>query len=370
MSQGHEFSLTRLVTVLMERGWTPISEVGRMQTFAPPATLDLAPDFRLYLPRSDESKGGQDALSRVAESLSEIYGVASDEFASVLLDSDAVLAIQLVSTDFARGSVPLLKFESFIERLRRAILHTASFVLTSTPTIEEIPEEAKDYLARCRFLQTEHGSFVARIQLPERHPLSEATLFEEAVASADVSETLIGAIAFIANRVFVNDTTARSDESFEANIGTINVDLFTDIAEMFSKSGAESMNFTLTSSASERQVSSGKLSSDRLEMLDSFVRFAKTRLAADREIDVVGRIVELRSKRPDRRRNHVGISAVLDGEEVFISLSLGKNDYPYAIAAHNNNSSVRLRAAVRKLKTQLRVITLGSFEEIPTQPGG
>ncbi|MBK6845492.1 MAG: hypothetical protein IPG88_24890 [Gemmatimonadetes bacterium] len=92
--------------------------------------------------------------------------------------------------------------------------------------------------------------------------------------------------------------------------------------------------------------------------------FAKSRLAADREIDVIGRIVELRSRRPDRRRNHVGVSAILDDREVFIAVKMSKQDHPYAVTAHNRNNRVRLRAAVRRMKTQLRVIRLDSFEEL------
>ncbi len=46
------------------------------------------------------------------------------------------------------------------------------------------------------------------------------------------------------------------------------------------------------------------------------------------------------------------------------SLKMSKQDYPHAVTAHNRNNRVRLRAAVRRMKTQLRVIRLDSFEEL------
>ncbi len=130
------------------------------------------------------------------------------------------------------------------------------------------------------------------------------------------------------------------------------------------KSRAESVNFSLTSAEGVKTVSTGRLTAQAFQRLDKYMLFAKSRLAADREIDVIGRIVELRSRRPDRRRNHVGVSAILDDREVFIAVKMSKQDYPYAVTAHNRNNRVRLRAAVRRMKTQLRVIRLDSFEEL------
>ncbi|MHB1298649.1 MAG: hypothetical protein ACYC0B_09000, partial [Gemmatimonadaceae bacterium] len=185
-----------------------------------------------------------------------------------------------------------------------------------------------------------------------------------------VTERLVDSLSFVTARVLEGDQSIYSDDVMEQEAPTINVDVFRDIGELLQRSGAKAVDFTLTSAAGVTTIASGSLSEYRLQRLDSFVTFAKERLSADRHIDVIGRIVELRSRRPDRRRNHVGIAAVLDDHEVLIALTMGKQDYPYAVMAHNRNRMVRLQASVRQMKTQLRVIRLDVFEELAQSAEG
>ena len=372
MSDTRKISLASVQEFLTRKGWQPKPQVGRMQAYVAPSDLGLPADYLLYVPRSESSVGGEESVGRIVDVIADLYATSSAQLRDQLSAQESILSIRLQGLDFARGSVPFVSFEAVIEKLKRALLHAASFVVSSTPTIDRVPDEATEYLARCRFLQTGRGSFVARVQLPDSSPLVEASLFDAEVGSAEVGTTLLEALSFISSRVLNNDPAVNSDESFEDNVGVINIDLFKDISELFERSGASEIDFTLATPEREQRVSSGSLSTERLEKLSAFVKFARERLRADREIDINGRIVELRSRQQDRRRNHVVISAILDGEAVFIALQMSKNDYPYAVTAHKNNSLVRLRASVRKLKTQLRVIKLGSFEELvpPEAPAG
>jgi MoaA/NifB/PqqE/SkfB family radical SAM enzyme len=179
-----------------------------------------------------------------------------------------------------------------------------------------------------------------------------------------VSIALVSALSFVTERVFPDDRSIYSSDVLENEAAEINIDVFRDIGELLEKSGADSVNFRLTSAAGAQTVSSGHLSPQRFQRLQTYVDFARQRLAADRNINVIGRIVELRSRRPDRTRNYVGMAAILDDREVFISITMRKQDYPSAVMAHNRNKKVRLRAAVRQMRTQLRVIKLESFEEL------
>lgn len=363
-------SLDLIRRLLHAKGWVLMGESDGAQAWQPPYDVGLPSSYRLHLPRTDETPGGVVAAARVSAILADLYEAEGEELAAQAGGNHAVLALRLKSPDYHGGSVPFLNFEAMVERLRKTLLHTASFVLNETPTISDVPEEAHQYLARCRFLQTSVGSYIARVQLPEAEPLLEPTLFEEELSSRAVTERLLDSLAFVTGRVFDDDRSIYTDEVMEEEAPTINVDVFRDIGELLQKSGAKSVDFTLTSAAGVSIIPSGPLSDYRLQRLDSFVAFAKERLAADRNIDVIGRIVELRSRRPDRRRNHVGIAAVLDGREVFIALTMGKQDYPYAVMAHNRNRMVRLQASVRQMKTQLRVIRLGMFEELDQSAEG
>lgn len=363
-------SLALIRRFLQAKQWVLVAEADGSQAWRPPEDIGLPADYRLHLPRTDETSGGAVTAARVTAILGDLYELAEEELAAQAGGNHAILALRLQSPDFHGGSVPFRNFEAMVERLRKTLLHTASFVLNETPTISDVPDEAHRYLARCRFLQTSVGSYIARVQLPEGEPLLEPTLFDEGLPSRVVTERLADSLSFVTARVFAGDRSIYTDEVMEQEAPTINVDVFKDIGELLLKSGAKSVDFTLTSAAGVSTIPSGALSDYRLQRLDSFVAFAKERLAADRNIDVIGRIVELRSRRPDRRRNHVGIAAILDDREVFIALTMGKQDYPYAVMAHNRNRMVRLQASVRQMKTQLRVIKLAVFEELDQSAEG
>lgn len=376
MTEAIRISLTSLLRFLERKGWRLSGIEGTLETWQPPADLSFPLDYLLRVPSSDETDGGALASSRVAAILADIYELSYEDLAVQGGDSHAILSLRMKSPDFVTGSIPFRSFEGMVDKLRKTLLHTASFVVTQTPTVEAIPHEAQDYLTKCRFLQTAVGSYIARVQLPERNALIEPTLFDEGVDSKVVTDALIDALTFVTARVFQNDRSLYTDEVMEEEASGINVDVFRDIGELLQKSGAESVDFTIASSTGIQTIPTGPLSAARFGHLETFIAFARERLAADREVDVTGRIVELRSRRPDRRRNHVGMAAILDDAEVFISLSMSKQDYSHAVMAHNRNRMVRLRAAVRRMKTQLRVIRLDSFEELqasaegaPEQPG-
>ena len=370
MSSEPGLSLVLMRRFLEHKGWALASGADAAQAWRPPGELGLPSDYRLHLPRTDDTSGGVLAASRITSILTDLYEMRVEELAAQAGGNHAILSLRLKSPDYQHGSVPFLSFESMVEKLRKTLLHTASFVVTETPTISDVPEEAHQYLARCRFLQTSVGSYVARVQLPEAQPLLEPNLFTEGLPSRVVTERLVDSLSFVTKRIFEGDQSIYTDDVIEQEAPTINVDVFRDIGELLQRSGAKAVDFTLTSAAGVSTIETGPLSEYRLQRLDSFVAFAQERLAADRNIDVVGRIVELRSRRPDRRRNHVGIAAILDNREVFIALTMGKQDYPYAVMAHNRNRLVRVQAAVRQMKTQLRVIRLSVFEELEQSAEG
>ncbi len=364
MTPPRGLRVSALRAFLGSNGWKLVSDKDGDQAWEAPLELGFPESYRLHLPRTDETPGGATAAARVTSVLSDIYELPVEELAAKAGAAHGIFSLRMFSPDFDLGSIPFLNFEAMIERLRKVLLHTAAFVIDETPTISEVPEEAYRYLAQCRFLQTAVGSYVARVQLPEASDLVEPTLFEDGLASRVVSERLVESLRFVTGRIMDGDKTLFTDEVVEQEAASINLDVFRGIGELLHKCGAKSVDFALTSSAGVTTIPSGPLTESRLQRLDGFLAFAKERLAADRTIDVTGRIVELRSRRPDRRRNHVGVAAMLDGREVFIAMTMGKQDYPYAVMAHNRNRLVRLQASVRQLKTQLRVIKLAAFEEL------
>src|SRR5690606_35861581 len=75
--------------------------------------------------------------------------------------------------------------ETVIERFKKSLLDTAAFVITDQTVVGKPPLAAKLYVSQCRMLQSEIGSYVAKVELPGGLRLAPATLFRETAVTSD-----------------------------------------------------------------------------------------------------------------------------------------------------------------------------------------
>lgn len=361
---------------LLSRGWDLAAVGNRFNTFvAPPLpTMRVAPRWmgglstesepsrvsertddriRLTLPREEKGASTAEFLLRITESLARIYPYSLDQLRVLLSVPDTVVSIQLESPRNSYGAVPFPAFEGMIEKLKSTLLDTASFVLSDLPTVDDIPEEARSYLANCHFLQTEVGSYITKVQLPAEHELEEETLFNaRRILGSDVNQKVADVLGFVVREVFDARSEPFSKEVLESNIDVINVNVLNDIADLFRRSSAREMNFTFLSAQSDQRIVSGVLSPQKLERLDYYAEYVRRELAADIPVDARGRIFELRSRGKRRNHNYIGISAIVDNREMKIAVILGARDYYEAVRAHQRNLVVRVAGSARRMKTQ------------------
>ena len=76
----------------------------------------------------------------------------------------------------------------------------------------------------------------------------------------------------------------------------------------------------------------------------------------------MGTIVELRSRDPEGDRNHIRVVADFYGDRTFITATLTNVQYQRAVDAHRNKRDVRLVGKGIRLKTQVRIAELQSFD--------
>lgn len=349
----------RVEQFLLYRQWRLIKENDRLRYYRAPETLVSARDFTLSVPLEDESAESQAVFAQLVHSLSVLYDLSPEQLRTSLTFPGAVLSIRLEGRDTDGGAMPFTKFEGFIEKLRKSLLDTAAFVLTGLPNIKEISADAIRYVEQCQFLQTEYGSFVAKVQLPEEEPLNGAQLFpEHQIPSAEVGERLADVLALVLGPVFHQDERIYEDEFWTESRQLINVDVLSDISELLAKASAQEVTFTLTGSRIQKVIKSGTLTPIQYSRLARFIHHAKERIDDIVDVDLVGKIFSLRSRDPSRNRNYIAVQGMMEGRNVVVSVSLSSGDYETALQAHKEKKNVRIKGQAERLKTQYSIVRL------------
>lgn len=348
---------------LTSRGWIQLSVNPRFVRLGLPSSGGADEQFSVIVPVDSAVEDNQAVLRRVTSTISQIYSVSSEQLEVLFSEPNVVLSIQIDDRDTAAGSIPLLRFESLVERLKKTLLDVTSFVITDLPTIKFIPDDAIRFLKRCHFLQTEYGSYVANVQLPSDYSLVPQTMFTESdVQSSVVSERLASVLGLVVGPVFERERDIYDDDFWRESADLINVDVLSDINEMFKRTAAQEMNFSFLGTRATKIIKSGPLTDAKFERLHRFITFAKERVDDLVDIEFVGKIVRLASRNPLQNRNHVALVGIYRDRETLLGVTLGREDYSTALRAHRQNQRVRVKGRAQRLKTQYSMTKLMSFE--------
>lgn len=360
MTQSRSIDLQNLRDFLLSRDWR-LESGDRFDRYIPPSGLGLDSEFFLTVPRTTEAPDVQKLLSRIADTVADLYSVSEDQIRPVLADADTVLAIRLEDEQTASGSIPFTRFEGMMEKLGKVLLDAAAFVVNDDPVIDKIPPEAQVYLGLCNFLQTEAGSFVAKVQLPSHQVLRGRSLFEDQLPAAAVTERLESVLSFVLGPVFHGSSEIFSEKHLRENMELVNVDLLGDIKDFLVRASSKAVSFSFLSTKKTTFVSSGVLTSGKTDNLSNYISFVRSSVADNFVVNVEGRIVELRSRNPQSNRNYIVVQGIVDGQINFVAVTLNNDLYAVAIQAHRSNRRVKLRGLARRMKTQIKITDLEFF---------
>ena len=357
--------LERIEKFLSARGWTRERESARAVRYRAPNDLLLSEAFYLSLPvRADDSEG-QIVLGRVVKTLADLYSISPVQLQEIFSEADTVVSVQFIDPETELGSIPFVRFEGFTEKMKKVLLDLASFVVTGLPTVKNHTWEAEEFLKHCRFLQTEQGSYVAKIQMPAERLLKEPTLFEpDGIPSSMVVERLAQVLDFVVGPVFKRDEEIYSDEFWLESTGVLNVDVLAGIGELLKKSVTQQVSFGFGTLEEIRTVRSGPVRDVELSFLDNYVAYLRERVEDVVDIDVRGKIVKLHSRNPTKNRNYIAVAAVFEGKSVMVGVTLRSADYGIAVMAHRQNQLVHIRGRAQRLKTEYSIIALELLEPV------
>jgi hypothetical protein len=355
----------RLREFLNESGWRQGRQARGMTFFYPPESLGIEGKYSVALPDSTAKASVGSLLHGAASSLVEIYGYGSigdllNRAASFSdLSQPTRLVTRFIDDATRRGVMPLASLASYASSIEAGLYRSAKFKLgTETNETRLIAQRfAKD----CLFMQTEQGSFIAKVEVPHT-VLKQGDLFGgEPLFSTEVCSSLFSAIQFLNERILGDDGSFETPEVLRNAIALFDVEMLESLTKVVISPEMETIEFSLELGTQVRASSTGWLSDDRKSRLKEFLDFIRDQLQGEDDLDVSGSIVELRSRDPDGNKNHITVVSMFHGDRTFVSATLSNEQYQRALDAHRNKRRVRLKGNGTRLKTQIRMTELTDF---------
>ena len=354
-----------LETFLIESGWVRGRETSSLRFFAPPDDLGIQGKYRIALP-ADPTRPGADALLvQAVNALRDLYGFRvskmHDRIAIVSGEkSPAIFSVRFMDECTSTGSIPLVAMAAFLSKMEKGLYNEAKFKLESDDSATRTM--AQMFTKDCKFLQTREGSFVARVEVPHR-VLRDADLFNASIESAHVCSSMFSAIEFINQHVIQGDESFETDSLLQQAISLFNPELLESLAKVVLEPEVETIEFTLGVGSQSRLSSTGKITEDRASRLSEYVDFIRDHFYGEKDLEIAGSIIELRSRDPDGSKNYIRVITEFHGDRTFVSATLDNEQYKRAVDAHQQKRRVTLRGNGIRLKTQIRLTQLTSFDD-------
>lgn len=377
MMHRRNVSTEELRAWLQRDGWRELDHGRFTVALAPPPALKAPRGYSITVPLEDSSDGSPDSMFVGAIGvLARLYHLSVEDLLAKVdggtPSSGRRLTVALESGELKRGGIPLARAEKILDGIKSALRDTAAFLVTDLPSLVRQPAEAREYLDACRLDGARRGSFVLDIELPAPSVLSDSpSLFsEEQVRTDDVTDLFAAISAHVAKTLSVTRAPASREElleGLESARPLLSINVLEDLRRVFAVSPDATFTFAVSKGRRVQTATTPPVRARELSAFKDYIQEARTFVRSDLPIEVEGRIVELRCRDPQRRRNHVGITAVIDGRSVNLSLKLTPADYYYAILAHERNARVHLKGRARKQRTQWRILEITDLQLLDTE---
>jgi hypothetical protein len=346
-------------------GWRQDRQAKGLAFFSPPESLGIRGKYSIALPEEPSRSGMGSMLHGAANTLVEIYGYGSlgdllNRAASLSdLSQPARFVSRFLDDTTRSGAMPLASLSAYVSNLEAGLYKGAKFKLGAET--KETRLIAQRFAKECLFLQTEPGSFIAKVEVPQSI-LKQGDLFgNEPLDSTEVCSSLFAAIQFLNERILGDDGPFDAPETLADAISLFDVELLESLTKVLTGPEMATIEFSFEVGRQVRTSTTGWMSDDRRNRLKEFLDYIRDQLRGENDLDVSGTIVELRSRDPEGNRNYIRVVTVFHGDRTFISAALSNEQYQRAVDAHRNKRQVRLRGNGTRLKTQIRLLEVTDF---------
>jgi hypothetical protein len=363
---------SQLAQFLSDAGWRRAAGKRGLSFYFPPAALGMqggsSSEYSIALPDESLRPGAERIVHDAAEAVRRLYGGHSLD--AMLEDATALsmeaagaatLTSRFVDKSTVSGSMPLLSIKEYLLQLERSLYHSAKFKLGGDSPLNQAAAES--FAQGCRFLQTSVGSFVTQVEIPAATLRQADLLGQGEVQTAHVGAAMFSAIEFLVARVLNPETDLDDpDRDIETVMGLFSIDSVDALAKLLIGPGMERVEFAFSAGRSQRRADTGQLTVEKVERLNEFVSFIKRHLTDERDLDVMGAIIELRSRNPEGDRNYIRLVTKYQGDRTIIGATLTNDQYQLAVDAHKKSRAIRLVGNGIRMKTQIRMRKVDELE--------
>jgi hypothetical protein len=354
--------IDKIISFLLNRAWQVSEETDMFISMFPPEEFNLQNDFRLHIPRQINKIDSERFIENVIEIIADFYELTIDDLNVVLRNENTVLKVRIYDDQTEQGRIPLIRFEELIEKIRFILSDTASFVIDKSVTSTRIPEEVSRYLNLCNFMQTEKGSFVAKIQLPSKELIKDSELFDrQNIFSEEINQKLSEVLSYVNQNIFEGDVQVTEEYLIE-NESRINIKLFKDIESFFDKANLKNIDFSFHNIANSETIVNQNITKLKLNKLNQFVEQIESHSYEVGNFSFAGHIIALKSKNPDGLKNSVTFTGINDNLPMVANANLDSEHYKAAIEAHKLKQNIKITGLAKRTKTKARFIEITNFE--------
>lgn len=212
-----------IVNYFLSRGWTFVKKGGMFQYLKPKNESNFPSDFLLEIPKDDKLSGFQNYIIRLINDLENLFprDINKDELDILFNRDNAIIKYRIFDNDNIDGSIDFNKYINSLDTFQKVLDATVNFSLNKKPMFGEKRAEEKLYQERCRVLQTEKGSFITKIEIPNDDLY---TTIEE-VESKKVNEKLFDVLEFVKEEIFSNNNIIIDENYLSDNTEYLNYEL-------------------------------------------------------------------------------------------------------------------------------------------------
>jgi len=353
--------IDNIIIFLVKRGWVVSNETEKFIELSPPTEFDIQEGFSIHVPRDTNKIDFQAYIDNLLEIISDFYSLSFDDLSVLLKADNAVLKVRVYDNQTKEGKIPLNRFEVLIEKVKQILTDTASFVIDKSVTSTRVPEEVSQYINLCNFMQTEKGSFVAKIQLPSRELVKNRELFDRnEIYSEEINQKLVEVLSFVNDSIFEGNVTVTEEYLIE-NENKINVKLYKDIYSLFEKADIKNVDFSLHDKTISNSIVNTDVSKLKLFKLNQFIEQIESQSFEVGEFSFTGKITGLNSRDPDGLKNSVIFTSSYDNMPLIVTANLDSDHYKKAIEAHKLKQNITIRGLAKKTKTRAKFIEITHF---------
>ncbi len=345
--------LEHIINFLSYRGWTSIPEQNgqRFRGYIPPMELGLPSDFILELPKKDNSKRFQSYAEDVIETLIDIYKSLSDnDLRIVFSNKNAIFSTKIEDEDTKDGSIKLERFGKKIEALIKIIKQSVTFASTEKPIFADAKENVKLFMDNCKGLQTEMGSFVTKIQLPNQN-------FQGNLNEKTVMDKLFQVLDFIHKEVLFFPIKEITTSHIENHKNYINLELFTAINDFHQKVQMNHGSFAYLSQTSQKTVIIQHFLRKKMPHFARYIKAIKNILVHETPLEAQGYIHSISN-------NVIQVETEIANTIEKVKLYLRPEDYREALKAHQEEKIVTFKGIAKVNKNQYFIKDVQSFETL------